>query len=136
MPLPASLLRFIRDHRDEPTLSVYVESVPANPSDRLAWRVRLRQGLHDVRERFESAPADERGAFERCEAVLLQRLPEGETTPLPTGWAYFRAAADVRCAGYADQSALDGTPEGIITALRFPLPAAREAIIEQETSPC
>lgn len=46
MYFPDDLLTFIRAHRDELTLSVYIEAAPRDPAARRNWRVRLRQGLN------------------------------------------------------------------------------------------
>jgi len=86
------LLDFVRAHRDELTLSVYIEAAPADPAARRNWRVRLRQGLNDVRESLVQAPADEQDAFERCAAEVLGRLPNGETPAGGLGWACFASA--------------------------------------------
>ncbi len=93
MYFPDDLLNFTREHRDELTLSVYVEAAPADPAARRNWRVRLRQGLADVRGTLAHAPADEQDAFERCAADVLARLPNGETPPAAHGWACFAAAS-------------------------------------------
>ena len=87
MYIPEELLRFVRAHRDELTLSVYVESVPADPAARRNWRVRLRQGLNEAREKLSLVPQDEHDAFERCVAEVSSRIPAGETPHSRTGWA-------------------------------------------------
>lgn len=92
MYIPDDLLDFIRAHREELTLSVYIEAAPHDPAARRNWRVRLRQGLADVRATLTEAPADERDAFERCASEVLARLPEGEAAPGTHGWACFVAA--------------------------------------------
>lgn len=92
MYFPDDLLAFTREHRDELTLSVYVEAAPTDPAARRNWRVRLRQGLADVRATLERAPADEQDAFERCAAEVLARLPIGDTPPAMHGWACFTSA--------------------------------------------
>ncbi len=93
MTFPHRLLDFIRAHREELTLSVYVESAPADPAARRNWWVRLRQGLHDVRESLANAPGDERDAFERCAAAVLARRPVGDVPASGHGWACFTAAS-------------------------------------------
>lgn len=92
MYLPDDLLKFLRAHRDELTLSVYIEAAPADPAERRNWRVRLRQGIADVRDTLASSPADEQDAFERCAAEVLQRLPHGDTPPATHGWVCFTTA--------------------------------------------
>ncbi|MGB8861711.1 MAG: hypothetical protein WCC60_20825, partial [Ilumatobacteraceae bacterium] len=93
MYFPDDLLTFIRSHRDELTLSVYIEAAPNDPAARRNWRVRLRHGLNEVRDGLESAPTDEQDAFERCAAEVLRRLPSGDTAPSTHGWACFAAAS-------------------------------------------
>lgn len=93
MYFPTDLLTFIRAHRDELTLSVYIEAAPHDPAARRNWRVRLRQGLNEVRSTLADAPADERDAFERCAAEVLGRLPTGDTAPATHGWACFATAS-------------------------------------------
>lgn len=92
MFFPDELLDFIRAHRDELTLSVYIEAAPADPAARRNWRVRLRQGLNDVRVTLAHAPADEQDAFERCAAEVLARLPNGDAPATSLGWACFATA--------------------------------------------
>lgn len=92
MYFPNDLLTFLRSHRDELTLSVYIEAAPTDPAARRNWRVRLRQGLADVRTTLEQAPADEQDAFERCAAEVLARLPNGDTPPSTHGWVCFATA--------------------------------------------
>jgi len=84
---------FLRAHRDEPTLSVLVEGTAPDPGARRAWRVRLRQALADIRKQLDAHTPDDRTAFERCEADLLQHLPADGSAPSPAGWAYFHAAS-------------------------------------------
>ncbi len=93
MFFPDELLDFIRTHRDELTLSVYIEAAPTDPAARRNWRVRLRQGLADVRDSLAAAPGDEQDAFERCAAEVLRRLPNGDTAPSTHGWACFATAS-------------------------------------------
>ena len=93
MYFPDDLLTFIRAHRDELTLSVYIEAAPNDPAARRNWRVRFRQGLNEVRDTLGAAPADERDAFERCAAEVLGRLPHGDTAPATHGWACFASAS-------------------------------------------
>lgn len=92
MLVPDDLLRFVRAHHDDPTLSVYVGAAPADPASRRAWRVRLKKGIHAERRRLRAAPREEREAFERCATAVLDRIPDGDTPPATTGWACFSAA--------------------------------------------
>lgn len=92
MYFPDRLLDFLRAHRDELTLSVYVEAAPADPAARRNWRIRLRQGLNEVRDTLASAPADEQDAFERCAAEVLGALPNGDVPATTQGWACFCTA--------------------------------------------
>lgn len=93
MMFPHPLLDFVRAHREELTLSVYIEAAPTDPAARRNWRVRLRQGLHDVRDALVNASADERDVFERCAANVLARLPSGDAPAADLGWACFAAAS-------------------------------------------
>ena len=92
MLVPDDLLRFIRAHHDDPTLSVYVEAAPTDPASRRAWRVQLKKGIHLERKRLAAAPREEREAFERCADEVLARIPDGDTPPSTSGWACFCAA--------------------------------------------
>lgn len=96
MLFPDALLDFVRAHRDELTLSVYIEAAPADPAARRNWRVRLRQGLSDVRATLAAAPGDEQDAFERCAAAVLESLPNGDTPASTLGWVCFAAASGER----------------------------------------
>ena len=93
MYFPDDLLTFIRAHRDELTLSVYIEAAPRDPAARRNWRVRLRQGLNEVRGTLTAALGDEQDAFERCAAEVMGRLPNGDTAPATHGWACFATAS-------------------------------------------
>ena len=93
MYLPDGLRRFVRAHRDEPTLSAYVETAPADPAARRIWRVLRRQRINDLRDALGSAPADESDAFERCATEVIARLPHGDALPTITGWACFASAS-------------------------------------------
>lgn len=93
MYFPDDLLTFLRAHRDELTLSVYIEAAPHDPAARRNWRLRLRQGLNEVRTSLTVAPGDEQDAFERCAAEVLGGLPHGDTAPATHGWACFATAS-------------------------------------------
>jgi hypothetical protein len=92
MSIPADLLRFVRAHRDELTLSIYVEATPADPAERRNWRVLLRQQLSQARTQLESATQEERDAFERCAEHLSAELPTEQSLPAGSAWAGFCAA--------------------------------------------
>ncbi|MEY3701186.1 MAG: hypothetical protein RI891_478, partial [Gemmatimonadota bacterium] len=92
MRLPADLVRFVRDHRDLPTLSVYVEASPADPATRHAWQVKLRKGINDIRHTLAQAARPERDAFERCATAVLDRLPQEDAPPSTMGWVCFATA--------------------------------------------
>lgn len=89
MRLPDDLVRFVRDHRDLPTLSVYVEASPSDPATRRAWQVKLRKGLNDIRHALARADRTERDAFERCATAVLDRLPQEDAPPSTMGWVCF-----------------------------------------------
>ena len=91
MTLPANLLQFLRSHRDESVLSVFVEGTDPDPGARKAWRTRLRHALAVARERVGESSSEESAAksleeFEQCEVDLLQRLPADGSEPSATGW--------------------------------------------------
>lgn len=92
MNVPADLRRFVRDHRDDLTLSVYVESPPPDPADRRNWQVLVRQGIAQARESLVDAPQEELAAFEHCAERVLERLPE-VNSPRGEGWACFCTAS-------------------------------------------
>ena len=92
MLVPEDLLRFIRAHHDDPTLSVYVEAAPHDPAARRAWRVHLKKGIHVARKGIPAAARAEREAFDRCADAVLSRIPDGDTPPATTGWACFSSA--------------------------------------------
>lgn len=93
MIVPADLRRFVREHRDDLTLSVYVESPPPDPADRRNWRVLVRQGIAQARESLSDAPHEEQEAFERCAERVLERLPESFSPRGEGGWACFCTAS-------------------------------------------
>lgn len=93
MIVPADLRRFVREHRDDLTLSVYVESPPSDPADRRNWQVLIRQGITQARESIADAPREEQEAFERCAEQVLERMPETTTPRGEGGWACFCTAS-------------------------------------------
>lgn len=60
MLVPDDLLRLVRAHHDDPTLSVYVEAAPTDLASQRAWRVQLKKGIHVERRRLAQAPREER----------------------------------------------------------------------------
>lgn len=93
MMVPADLRRFVREHRDDLTLSVYVESTPSDPAERRTWQVLVRQGVGRARESIADAPQEEQDAFEKCATTVLERLPDANTPRGEGGWACFCTAA-------------------------------------------
>lgn len=92
MIVPADLRRFVREHRDDLTLSVYVESPPPDPAERRNWQVLVRQGIAQARESLANAPEEEQEAFERCAERVLDKLPDAEAPRGEGGWACFCTA--------------------------------------------
>lgn len=92
MRLPDDLVHFVREQRDLPTLTVYVEASPEDPAIRHAWQVKLRKGINDIRHSLESADRSEREAFERCATAVLDRLPPEDAPPSTLGWVCFATA--------------------------------------------
>lgn len=111
MTVTNDLLRFVRTHREELTLSVYVEATPSDPAARRNWRVVLRQQIAAVRERLAAAPQEERDAFERCAERALDRLGAEQFSPGATGWACF-------CAAGGDELHL-AVPPGVGTSVHW-----------------
>lgn len=115
MTVSVDLLRFVRAHREELTLSVYVEATPSDPAERRNWRVVLRQQISAARDRLAAAPQEERDAFERCVEQVLDRLPADKAIPGGGSWAAFCAASG---------EAVDMTlPEGVETSVHWGLGA-------------
>lgn len=86
----SDLVRFIRAHREELTLSAYIAATTPDPAERRNWRVVLRQQLNQAREALGDAPQAERDAFETCAENLTNLLPSSDA--LAGGWACFCAA--------------------------------------------
>ncbi len=86
------LRQFLRAHRDELVLSLYLESRPADPALRRQRHVHLRQQLAAARDRIADAPHDERELFEKLVQVALDRLPAEPATEGGGSWACFCAA--------------------------------------------
>ncbi len=111
MSVSQELLRFIRAHRGELTLSVYIEATPADPAERRNWRVHLRQQVAQARDALAGAPQEERDAFERCVERALDHLPTDQAMPRGGSWACF-------CAAGGDQLTL-ALPEGVETSVHW-----------------
>jgi hypothetical protein len=94
MMVPADLRRFVREHRDDLTLSVYVESTPSDPAERRSWEVLVRQGIGQARDSIADAPQEEQDAFERCATRILERLPDPNSPRGEGGWACFCTATE------------------------------------------
>jgi hypothetical protein len=92
MSVANELLTFVRAHREELTLSAYVEASPADPAERRNWRIEFRQQIARTRDALATASADERDAFERCLDRLVDRLPADGARPGGGSWACFCAA--------------------------------------------
>lgn len=92
MIVPADLRRFVREHRDDLTLSVYVESTPPDPAERRNWQVLVRQGVVQARASMADAPQEEHDAFDRCAERVIERLPEINAPRGEGGWACFCTA--------------------------------------------
>ena len=106
------LLRFVRAHRDDLVLSVYVEGIPSDPAERERWRVHLRNGFATAREALGDASREEREAFERCAALVSERLTSRPERG-DNGWACFCTA---------DGEIIDTTlPEGDETSVSWGL---------------
>lgn len=93
MRVPEAVLRFVKVHRGERTLSVYIDGTAADPAERRHWRVELRQGIAREREALTRATRDERAAFENCVAAVEARLPEGDEMPGAPALAFLRSAS-------------------------------------------
>jgi hypothetical protein len=89
MMVPADLRRFVREHRDDLMLSVYVESTPSDPAERRNWQVLVRQGIARARDSIADAPQDEQDAFEKCAATVIDKLPDLNNPRGEGGWACF-----------------------------------------------
>lgn len=76
MSANSDLRRFLRDHRDEPVLSVYLEARPADPAARRRQGVHLQQQVTAVRASLADASSDERALFERLMQMVLDRVPD------------------------------------------------------------
>lgn len=123
MGFPRVLLDFVRAHRDEWTLSVYTEAAPTDPAARRDWRLRLRQGLTDVRDSLAHTSSEERLAFERCAADVVSRSPSGDAPAGPDlGWACFAAASgaviDLRLRDATETSVTWGPGARVLPYLR------------------
>jgi hypothetical protein len=81
MRVPEKVLKFLKAHRSERVLSVYIDGGESDPAERRHWRVVLRQGINREREALARATREERAAFERCVAAVEARVPAGDEMP-------------------------------------------------------
>lgn len=93
MTTSTDLRQFLRAHREELVLSVYLEARPADPAARHQRPVHLRQRVSAARERIASASRDERELFERLVQEALDRLPADAAAESGGSWACFVAAS-------------------------------------------
>ena len=54
--LPPALVEFVRQHREAPTLSVFIAGGMADPADRAHWRVTLRRHLSQRKRAIAKRP--------------------------------------------------------------------------------
>ena len=92
MRVPEDVLRFMKAHRGEQILSVYIDSTAADPARRRDWRVALKQGLAREREALGRAARSERASFERCATAVEARIPAGDEMPAAPGLAFLCSA--------------------------------------------
>jgi hypothetical protein len=90
------LVRFIRQHRLEPTLTVYLEALPADPAGDRAAALRLRDALTRLSTEMEGAPPSEKSDFDACTEDLVEALPGEDHRSRSAGWGYFRASGGDR----------------------------------------
>lgn len=93
MRVSEDVLNFVKEHRGEQILSVYIDGAAANPAERRHWRVVLKQGLAREREALARAARGERVAFERCVTAVEARLPAGDEMPGAPGLAFLCSAS-------------------------------------------
>jgi hypothetical protein len=93
MRVSEDVLNFVKEHRGEQILSVYIDGAAANPAERRHWRVVLKQGLAREREALARAARGERTAFEHCVAAVEARLPAGDEMPGAPGLAFLCSAS-------------------------------------------
>jgi hypothetical protein len=120
------LVRFIRQHRLEPTLTVYLEALPADPAGDRAAALRLRDALTRLSAEMEGAPPFEKSDFDACTEDLVEALPGEDHRSRSAGWGYFRASGGDRLiipvpAG-VETSASWGTGPRVVPFLRVSTP--------------
>lgn len=120
------LVRFIRQHRLEPTLTVYLEALPADPAGDRAAGLRLRDALERLSREMDGAPPFEKSDFDDCTEDLIEALPSEDRRSRSAGWGYFRAAGGDRLvipvpAGI-ETSASWGTGPRVVPFLRVSTP--------------
>ena len=91
----ATLERSLRDRR---VLSVYLDGTAEDFAEQRKWRVQLRQSLKDLRAWHADSPPAEREEFERCVALLDERLESLSNGIGSRGWAGFITADGVHTA--------------------------------------
>lgn len=93
MTVPPELIRFVIDHRNDLTLSIYVEAT--DPAARRSWPALLRRQLSEARAHLDSASKEERDDFDQCAKHLGERLPTAQSLPADSAWAGFCVADDI-----------------------------------------
>jgi hypothetical protein len=93
MTTSTDLRQFLRAHREELVLSLYLEARPADPAARHQRQVHLRQRIAATRERLAATPRDEQELFERLVQEALDRLPSDAASESGGSWACFVAAS-------------------------------------------
>lgn len=115
MTIPSALQHFIRAHREELVLTVYLEATPAAPAERRQRLVLLRQQVAAAREALATASQEERDAFERAVERTMDHLPPEHSITGGPAWACF-------CAAGGDHLHLEA-PAGVPTTVRWALGA-------------
>jgi hypothetical protein len=89
----AALARALSSER---VLSVYLDPSVRNPASRQAWRVHLDNWLKEQRASLTNSPNEEREQFERCVALLDERLQDIADRDGLGGWVAFITSGGVR----------------------------------------
>lgn len=89
----AALARALSSER---VLSVYLDPSVRNPASRQAWRVHLDNSLKEQRASLTDSPNEEREQFERCVALLDERLQDIADRDGLGGWVAFITSGGVR----------------------------------------
>ena len=88
-----ALHQFLRAHRDELVLSVYLESRPTDPARRHDRGLHLRAATTAARERAAAASREERDLLDRMIGEVLDRIPGESQVEGGASWACFAAAS-------------------------------------------